>query len=74
MEIRIADRGDIPGITKLIEASEAAAREEGFNRFELMAILSGIDFYERVGYKKMEPVEIPLEDGVVIEAVRMVKD
>lgn len=57
----------------LLEASEEAARAAGFDRFELVATLTGLPFYTASGYQKVEPVPITLPDGVVIEAVRMKK-
>jgi predicted N-acetyltransferase YhbS len=57
----------------LMDAAEAGARAAGFSRYELVSTLPGLEFYRRCGYQDVEPVEIPLPDGVVIGAVRMVK-
>lgn len=58
----------------LIEASEEAARAEGFTRCELVATLTGIPLYEAAGYLQRDPVRIELPDGVTLDAVRMTKD
>jgi GNAT superfamily N-acetyltransferase len=57
----------------LMDAAEAGARADGFTRFELVSTLPGLEFYRNCGYRDVEPVEIPLPDGVSIGAVRMVK-
>ncbi len=57
----------------LMDAAEAGARAGGFTRFELVSTLPGLEFYRRCGYRDLEPVEIPLPDGVTIGAVRMAK-
>jgi predicted N-acetyltransferase YhbS len=57
----------------LMDAAEAGARAAGFARYELVSTLPGLAFYRKCGYVEVEPLEIPLPDGVVIGAVRMVK-
>jgi len=58
----------------LMEMCEAAARTEGYRRFELVATLTGIPLYAAFGYREVGPERIRLPDGVVIEAVRMERD
>ena len=58
---------------QLLAASEAAARAAGFARFELVATLTGLAFYEAHGYQRREPIPIRLPDGVILEALRMCK-
>lgn len=58
---------------QLLVASEAAAHAAGFRTLALVATLSGVAFYAACGYREVEPIDIPLPDGVVIGAVRMVK-
>ena len=58
---------------RLVEASEEAARAEGFRSFELVSTLPGLPLYRALGYREVEPLDIRLPDGVVIEAVRMEK-
>jgi GNAT superfamily N-acetyltransferase len=57
----------------LLAASETAARAAGFRRFELVATRSGLPLYAAAGYVEREPLEIPLGDGLLLEAVRMEK-
>ena len=57
----------------LMEASEEAARAAGFARFELVSTLPGLPLYRALGYREVEPLDVTLPDGVVIETVRMEK-
>ena len=57
----------------LVEASEAAARAAGFTSYTLVSTLPGLPLYRALGYREIEPVEIPLPDGVTVEAVEMLK-
>ncbi|MBV8209256.1 MAG: GNAT family N-acetyltransferase [Burkholderiaceae bacterium] len=57
----------------LLERSEAEARSSGFRRFELMAMLSGVDFYRSQGYQPGAPVQYQLEPGLSIEFLPMSK-
>jgi GNAT superfamily N-acetyltransferase len=57
----------------LIRAGEEAAAKMGFDRFELVATLSGIAFYRAMGYSPMDPVPVELPDGTVIDCLRMQK-
>ena len=59
--------------TRIIELCERAARAEGFTRLTLMATLAGVPLYERYGFERVEEVDIPLEDGTLVEGVRMEK-
>ncbi|HEX4586178.1 MAG TPA: GNAT family N-acetyltransferase [Burkholderiaceae bacterium] len=52
---------------------EAQARRAGFRRFELMAMLSGVDFYRAHGYAAGPPVQYELQPGLTIEFVPMSK-
>lgn len=58
---------------RLMEASEEAARAAGFARFELVSTLPGLPLYRALGYREVEPLDVELPDGVVIETVRMEK-
>lgn len=58
---------------RIIEACEAAAREEGFRRLALMATLPGLPLYLACGFEPLEEVEIVLEDGVPLACVAMEK-
>jgi acyl-CoA thioesterase FadM/GNAT superfamily N-acetyltransferase len=57
----------------LLERCEAEARAWGFSRFELMAMLSGVDFYRAHGYVPGPAVQYPLEPGLTIEFLPMSK-
>jgi len=58
----------------LMDECEKAARREGFRKMELMATLTGIPLYERVGFRAEESTEIVLPDGVRFPLVRMTKE
>jgi len=57
----------------LLERCEAEARACGFSRFELMAMLSGVDFYRAHGYAAGAAVRYELEPGLTIEFLPMSK-
>ncbi len=57
----------------LLERCEAEARGGGFTRLELMAMLSGVDFYRAHGYTPGAPVQYELEPGLTIEFLPMSK-
>jgi GNAT superfamily N-acetyltransferase len=59
--------------TRIVELCEGAARAEGFTRLTLMATLTGVPLYERYGFARVEEVDIRLEDGTLMEGVRMEK-
>ena len=63
------------GIGRLItQACEAAARDAGFTRLELIATLPGQPLYEANGYRIVSPFEIPLPDNSSLPAYLMAKD
>jgi N-acetylglutamate synthase-like GNAT family acetyltransferase len=59
--------------TKVLEACESAARAEGFQRFEMGATLTGVALYRARGYRDVEQIEVPLENGEFLPIVRMEK-
>jgi GNAT superfamily N-acetyltransferase len=59
--------------TRIFEACEDAARDEGFTQLALMATLPGVPLYRALGFEPLEEVDIPLEDGTVVAGVRMAK-
>ena len=62
------------GIGSLIMAlCEAAARDAGFARAEMMATLAGVPLYRAHGYAELEPVEAMTREGIVIPLIRMGK-
>ena len=55
----------------ILAACEGAAVAAGFTRFELMATLPGVPFYEVCGYRAVEEVTDVLPDGTSLRFVRM---
>ena len=45
----------------LLDECERAARAEGFRRLELMATLTGVEFYERSGFHAVESTELDFQ-------------
>jgi hypothetical protein len=52
---------------------EAAAQAQGFTRFELMGTLTGVPFYQALGYEPGEMVRFAATPDVMIEFVPMRK-
>ena len=59
---------------KLLLHCEAAAKQAGFRRAELMATLPGEPLYRALGYHTLESVIHPLPDGQQVDFVRMGRD
>jgi GNAT superfamily N-acetyltransferase len=59
--------------SRILELCEEAARAEGFTRLTLMATLPGVALYERHGFLRVEELEIELEDGTLMEGIRMAR-
>ena len=57
----------------LLDHCEAAARERGFTRCELMATLPGLKLYRACGYVAGETIRHELAPGLTIEFVPMKK-
>jgi GNAT superfamily N-acetyltransferase len=60
--------------TKILEASENAARTAGFSRFEMGATLTGVPLYLARGYHIVERIEVPLRNGAALPIARMAKN
>ncbi len=58
---------------RLLLESEAAIREAGFNRIELVATLAGEPLYAAHGYSVAERYEAPMPGGLTLAVVRMTK-
>jgi len=59
---------------RIIDACEAAAREAGFTRLDLVATMPGVPLYEACGYVATAAVEdVILEDGVRLPCLAMTK-
>ena len=57
----------------LLMTCEAAIRDAGFRRIELVATLAGEPLYAALGYAVAERYEVPLKDAVRLPVVRMTK-
>jgi GNAT superfamily N-acetyltransferase len=60
--------------TKLHEVCSDAARAAGFRVLELMATAPGEPLYDRLGFRVLERVELPLPGGVALKLARMSRD
>jgi len=58
---------------RIVEACEAAAREEGYRRLALLATLPGVPLYQACGFEPIEALEVALVDGVTLACVAMEK-
>jgi GNAT superfamily N-acetyltransferase len=59
--------------TIILDACEIAARAAGFTRFEMGATLTGEKFFRRRGYIAQKRIELPLENGITLPIVHMMK-
>jgi GNAT superfamily N-acetyltransferase len=55
----------------ILEACEAAARDEGFTRLVLGATLAGLPLYEAFGFVETERYPMQMPDGVTVTVVAM---
>jgi len=58
---------------RILEACEAAARDEGFRELTLVATLPGVPLYLDYGFQPIAELEVELTDGVKIDCVSMAK-
>ena len=58
---------------RIIEACEAAARQDGFRRMELGSTVPGEPLYAAMGYTITTRFEIPMPDGESLPGAHMVK-
>jgi GNAT superfamily N-acetyltransferase len=59
--------------TMILEASEAAAANQGFTRLEMGSTLTGVALYSLRGYAEVERLSVPVGRGESIAVVRMIK-
>jgi GNAT superfamily N-acetyltransferase len=59
--------------TRVLEACESAAASAGFSRFEMGATLTGVALYKAGGYREVEKIGVPLQNGEFLAIVRMEK-
>jgi N-acetylglutamate synthase-like GNAT family acetyltransferase len=57
----------------ILNDCENAAREAGFTRFEMGATLTGEKFFRQRGYIAQARIDVPLENGITLPIVHMVK-
>jgi GNAT superfamily N-acetyltransferase len=57
----------------LLTRCETEAQTRGFRRFELMATITGVSFYQTLGYQPGDMIRYPEAANVVIEFVPMHK-
>jgi GNAT superfamily N-acetyltransferase len=57
----------------ILDACEAAALAAGFTRFEMGATLTGVKLFRERGYVALEPLDLPLENGITLPIVHMMK-
>jgi len=58
----------------IINVCETAAKNYGFNSFELGATLPGVPLYAAMGYEVIERIDALLPDGELLGIVKMRKD
>jgi GNAT superfamily N-acetyltransferase len=59
--------------TLILATVENAAREAGFQKFEMGSTLTGVPLYLLKGYTETERIAVPLANGEALPVVRMVK-
>jgi GNAT superfamily N-acetyltransferase len=57
----------------LVCACERAATLEGFHTMEMASTLTGVALYSACGYREVERIDVPLENGLSLPIVRMAK-
>ena len=60
--------------TKILQASEDAARLAGFTRFEMGSTLTGVALYRLRDYRVVARFEVPVGSDQKIDVVRMIKE
>ena len=58
----------------ILEASEEAARAEGFKRFVLGATLPGAPLYRAFGFRDVERIAVTMPDGVSVDCISMERE
>lgn len=59
--------------TRLMQICELAARRAGYRRLELIATLTGVPFYHKVGFVPLDTFDLVMPDGHSLQAVKMAK-
>ena len=58
---------------RILDACEAAAKQEGFRTLVLSATMSGLPLYLAYGFERLEDQEMTMPDGVTVTCVAMRK-
>jgi N-acetylglutamate synthase-like GNAT family acetyltransferase len=58
---------------RILEACEAAARDERFRELTLVATLPGVPLYLAYGFEPVDELVVEMPDGVTIECLSMAK-
>ena len=57
----------------MVRACEQAALTEGFHQVEMASTLTGVALYSAHGYKEIERIDVPMENGLTLPVIRMAK-
>jgi GNAT superfamily N-acetyltransferase len=57
----------------MVRACEQAALAEGFQQIEMASTLTGVPLYSAHGYKEVERIDVPMENGLTLLVIRMAK-
>ena len=57
----------------MVRACEQAALAEGFHQIEMASTLTGVALYLAHGYKEIERIDVPMENGLTLPVIRMAK-
>jgi N-acetylglutamate synthase-like GNAT family acetyltransferase len=60
--------------SRILVACEQAASAAGFTRYEMGATLTGAKLFRARGYVAVENIEVPLENGIAMPIIHMVKE
>jgi hypothetical protein len=56
-----------------VKACEEAALTEGFQQMAMASTLTGVALYSVHGYREVERIDVPLEQGLSMTVIRMAK-
>jgi GNAT superfamily N-acetyltransferase len=56
---------------RIFDACHDAARAAGFESLELASTLPGVALYKTLGFRELEPIDVPMPGGLVLRCIRM---
>jgi GNAT superfamily N-acetyltransferase len=56
---------------RIFDACHDAARGAGFKSLELASTLPGVALYKTLGFRELEPIDVPMPGGLVLRCIRM---